>query len=601
MNTEDNITTDPKNFWHFIKSKKDQQGIPLHMKTKDVEAKSLKDICDMFAEFFSSAYARPDSTDLDSSLRESLSSEFDGITNSEYEKLFKISEEDVIRSVQMLKNKYTSSLDNVPMCVYKQCIESLSKPLSIIFNLSLSKGIYPKRFLTSYVSPIHKNGPRDEIGNYRGVAELGPMAKILDHIMNGKILNAYAHKIVQYQHGFTNKRSTMSNLIQFTNKAVTCMESGSQYDTIYFDLVKAFDRVNVNILLRKLLDFRFNVLLIKWLYSYLSNRTQIVKIGSTFSPAILVTSGVGQGTHIGPTLFLFFINDLRCDIGSCDLLLYADDIKLSKSVGSTYDCELLQQNINRITDWCFLNRMEISFDKTVTVTYHYNKHPIIFEYKLNNDCINRCNKVKDLGLYFDNKITFSDHIEKTVAKCRALLGFIFRVCSEFKSTSTYISLYNSFVRSKLEYCSPVFSPFYKIHSDKIESVQRRFTFLLWKRTQNPKNYKLIPDYDFRCMAFNLNSLRSRRDISSILFISDILVKRIDSPYIFGKMNKNDNPYYNLRSSRVLNPTFHRTNYGMNEPITRMVNLFNKCNCFDESISRNGLKSKLFSHKCLNNY
>ena len=103
--------------------------------------------------------------------------------------------------------------------------------------------------------------------------------------------------------------------------------------------------------------------LLSWISSYLSNRKQSVKINGVLSREITVTSGVPQGSHLGPLLFLIFINDLATLLKDCQFLLYADDLKIFRKVTSTNDCLLLQSEINKLTDWCKNNKMELNISK----------------------------------------------------------------------------------------------------------------------------------------------------------------------------------------------------------------------------------------------
>ena len=138
----------------------------------------------------------------------------------------------------------------------------------------------------------------------------------------------------------------------------TSLDQGSQVDVIYLDYRKAFDQVSHQILIEKLKFYGICDPLLTWFRSYLEGRRQIVAIGSTISNEFNVCSGVPQGSHLGPILFLIFINDLSVVFKTSHFLFFADDLKVYHRIKSVNDCRLLQEDIKNITFWCLDNKME---------------------------------------------------------------------------------------------------------------------------------------------------------------------------------------------------------------------------------------------------
>jgi len=155
--------------------------------------------------------------------------------------------------------------------------------------------------------------------------------------------------------------------VQFTNYVTTHLENFEQVDVIFTDFSKAFDKLNHSILLNKLSKFGIYGMLFNWIKSYLCNRTQFVQMAGFLSNIINVTSGVPQGSHIGPLLFLIFINDINTNLNYTNCLLYADDMKFFSKISSMMDCLAVQNDLNNISIWCEQNKLHLNVSKCKSI------------------------------------------------------------------------------------------------------------------------------------------------------------------------------------------------------------------------------------------
>ena len=228
--------------------------------------------------------------------------------------------------------------------------------------------------------------------------------------------------------------------------------------TSYTDFSKSFDKVNLTILIKTLQEFGFNANMLLWFRSYLIGRFQFVRFNNTTSDIFNVTSGVPQGSHLGPVLFNIFINDLRSVLKYSNCLLFADDLKLFRKIRDPFDCQLLQYDLNSISIWCFNNLLTLNIKKCHSVSFTRSNIQISFEYEINSVRLETLLSVKDLGVIFDPKLCFKEHIDFIFSKSMRLLGFIKRNSSEFHDPTTLKSLYVSLVRPHLEYCSVIWNP-----------------------------------------------------------------------------------------------------------------------------------------------
>lgn len=172
------------------------------------------------------------------------------------------------------------------------------------------------------------------------------------------------------------KRSTSSNLVTFTSFILREMEKGHQVDAVYTDLSAAFDKMNHAIALAKFEKLGFDGNSLNWLRSYLTGRSMSVKIGDHVSLPFLVTSGVPQGSHLGPFLFLMYMNDVNF-ILKCLTLSYADDLKLYQAIKTPNDASFLQQELQTFADWCHRNRMLLNASKCSVISFGRKHLPLV--------------------------------------------------------------------------------------------------------------------------------------------------------------------------------------------------------------------------------
>ena len=192
---------------------------------------------------------------------------------------------------------------------------------------------------------------------------LSTLAKIMDCIVSRRIMEFLGPKVAAQQHGFLKGRSTVTNLLLFSNYVNTSFEGHTQVDAIFIDYFKAFDSVNHNRLCQKLYNVGIRGLLLQWIGSYLANRSQSVHALDVVLNSIMTTSGVPQGSHLGPLLFIIYINDAVDVLSSSCALIYADDIKIFRRIKSPLDASLLQRDLTRLQVWSTANGLVMNKDK----------------------------------------------------------------------------------------------------------------------------------------------------------------------------------------------------------------------------------------------
>ena len=317
------------------------------------------------------------------------------------------------------------------------------------------------------------------------------------------------------QHGFRSGRSCLSQLLAHHNSIIEGLEDGSDVDVIYLDFAKAFDKVHHGILLNKLSKFGICGKVHKWIKSFLCGRTQKVSVEGCLSDESAVTSGVPQGTVLGPILFLIHIIDINNDVEHCRVSSFADDTRIVKSINTPDDRNLLQTDLNRIYNWSCDNKMKFNNDKFEMISYpvRLEDQPNPHYYTQNGSQIENKNIVNDLGISLSNDATFTSNIFEKVANARRFVGWIMRTFHS-RDKLVMLTLFKTFVIPRIEYCSQLWNPYKSGEIIEIESVQKNFTKKI--ADMNDLNYWQ------RLETLGLYSLDLRRERYIIIYVWKII-------------------------------------------------------------------------------
>ena len=227
----------------------------------------------------------------------------------------------------------------------------------------MSTSTLPREWKIHKIAPLPKKGDLSCVNNYRPISLLCIISKILESIIYKKIISFIRPKLSKTQFGFTKGKSCLSQLLTIFSTINQAADSKNSVDVMYLDFKKAFDSVPHEQLLFKLWQVGIIGPLWKWFRCYLTNRLHYVTIDGYQSSTLPVTSGVPQGSILGPLLFLIYINDLPSCINYSHCLLFADDAKIFQIVTSSHDQLLLQIDLHEIEQWCSTWNLQLNPSK----------------------------------------------------------------------------------------------------------------------------------------------------------------------------------------------------------------------------------------------
>lgn len=583
---QNSIKSRPNKFWQFINSKNKNDGYPGTFTFNGQVVDTPITICNTFASFFQSVYSNEDPI-IDQQFFNYL-----GDSNSIFNKVV-ISTEDTFKSLIEMESNFSSGPDGIPSGFLKKCAIPLHTILCYMFNLSLSTGVFPSVWKNSFIVPIFKSGRRNKIENYRGICKQSSIPKLFDKLVTQNLYFYCSSLICDNQHGFVKKRSTVTNLLLFTNFVISEVAKGNQVDAIYTDFSKAFDRVDHKVLLFKLGRLGFPNSFIQWLSSFLHNRCQYVNFRNHISQKISVTSGVPQGSHIGPLLFVMFVNDVVKFLPECNILMFADDFKIYASGKEYHNFHCLNMYLQKFHQWCSKNYLLLNVNKCSVISFSRRISPLVYTYSIGCEIVPRVSLVKDLGVLLDVKLSFNKHIDYIINKANRTWGMIRRYACEFSDPYVIKSLYVSFVRTLLEYASVVWCPYYEVNINRVEAVQKRFLrFAL--RGLPWSDVTTLPIYQSRLKLINMESLKVRRMVAKVVFVHKVLTGEIDSPDILNLLSINV-PTVNLRNNRFFSISHSRTNYGCSSSIKGLKLIYNaNVDMIDFNISISLLRRNLIN-------
>lgn len=507
--SENRLLANPsdRKFWSFVRSRMSNRTEIPHIVNNNLTITDAREKAVLFNEYFCSVYSVDNGIDLPD---EHIANVF--IENCP------IDCNVVLTELKKMKPKLSSGPDSIPQWFLHNFASVVCIPLTKLFIRSLETSVIPIEWKISKIIPVHKKGSKNTVSNYRPVSLLCSSSKIMESAVNNALsLHCYQNNLISNeQHGFRAKRSTVSQLLVTLNEWTLNVDQGNCVDAMYLDIAKAFDSVSHKKLLSKLRNFGVRGRLYAWLDSYLSDRKQFVSVDGSVSSLSSVTSGVPQGSNLGPLLFVIFIDSFASLFENAKVKLYADDSKVYVFFATMEDLERFKSEFDRVALWADMVQLRIAFQKCAVIHFgHRNPNET---YTLNDIDIENVTRIRDLGVTVCNSLKFSFHCADVATVGFKMVNYLFSVFTD-KSRAFYCKMFVAYILPKLEYASEVWNPSFLSDIRLIERVLKLFT----RRLPGIQGRT----YDDRLRLLSWDSLYSRRVRKDLIMVYKIVHGLVD--------------------------------------------------------------------------
>jgi len=424
----------------------------------------------------------------------------------------KTTKAEVERILKDLNESKAVGPDEISPRLLKRCSKELSNPVALLFNNCIQQGKWPSKWKLSHVVPIHKKGNKSEVKNYRPVALLSAVNKILEKII-GERLTEHLNKhnlMCSRQFGFKKKHSAADLHLLSSSAWSSALDRGQSTAVVALDIEGAFDRVWHGALVEKLRGVGVDGALLSLLTDYLTNRHLSVVLNGNKSSQYAIRAGVPQGSVLGPLLWNIFINDLLHLVPVAQA--FADDITLSVTY-NTQDEAVTATRLNNILQKVLTwgNRWQVKFAPNKTHLMVITRTLPTIKLYFDGKALQPQDEIEILGVSYDKKLTFKTHIENIVRKASRKIASLRRISWLLDAKGREV-LYKAQIRSVMEYAPLTWGGAAKKHLDLLDRVQARASSII--SGEDPR------------ISSNLQNLQHRRDVAGLTVMFKIQTEQV---------------------------------------------------------------------------
>jgi ribonuclease P/MRP protein subunit RPP40 len=415
-----------------------------------------------------------------------------------------ITNKDIIDAMSGQAAQSCPGPDGVPARLIKECLSELVDHIRVLFQYSIDSGDVPHLFKSAFIKPALKPGKNKSMtSSYRPLSMTSILSKCLERILRKRLQDHLEVNglFTTSQHGFRSGRSCLTQLLDHYDRVIRALETGANCDVVYLDYAKAFDKVDIGILMDRMTKKGISGKIGRWILAWLTGRVQAVLADGDISISSPVTSGVPQGSVLGPLLFLVMIDSIAdCGITGW-LSIFADDTRVARVIPDTAAAQTLQDDLYRVYEWKDEANMEFNEDKFEVLQYGSQtelKESYNYLTPADSDLIESKDCLKDLGVIMSADGKFDSHIAAVVQKVRKLMGWFRRsfICREYKFMKFF---WRTYILPHLDYASQLWSPGEESQNlQKLEGLLRTFTswfpgtnhLSYWERLEHLRLYSI---------------------------------------------------------------------------------------------------------------
>jgi len=518
-------------------------------------------LCDVFNEFFAKIGSdigspEPDFISLEEILEyyakdKGISLIKERVNGDQYFSFSQVTEKEVLEAIRSLKSGKATGADDIPAVFIKRLANELTPQITCILNECIWQNIFPNDMKISNITPLYKKKDRLCKENYRPVNILTALSKIFERILYDQQYMYFKDKFHKLISGFRKGHSCSSMLLKLTEDIRKALDQGYCMGLIAMDLTKAFNVIPIGLFIAKLKAYGYSDSACKLMLSYLTNRSQRVKISESVSQWAKPNKGVPQGSILGPLIFNIFMNDfLYLDFHS-SIYNYADDNTLAFMGEKFYDVKgRMEIDALLAVDWFRMNKMQANPEKFQVIFYGKNV-PNSFCVKISNIEVKALESIDILGVTLDNKLKFDLMVKEVCRKAGSQINVLQRIKSSLDKASR-MAIYNSFIMSNLLYCQIIWMHCSRSNMQKLEKINERA--LRFVNNDNDIDYegqlimagkeKLL---DQRIVNMGIEVYKARQGLTAI-YVQEMFIDRVNC--------------YELRGENtVLLPAYKTRTYG----------------------------------------
>lgn len=399
-----------------------------------------------------------------------------------------VDRDSILKAIDSIPSKFSCGYDQISSDFLKQIKFEIVDIVTLIVNQSLRSGIFPDKLKIAKVIPVYKKGDNHLIDNYRPISLLPAISKIFERIMHDQLFDYFTRNNLFFpsQYGFRKSHSTELASVELIDRVLEVMNQNGIPICIFMDLSKAFDTLNHCILLEKLKFYGLDETSRKLFSSYLSGRLQFVSIDGALSSFKPLSTGVPQGSILGPLLFLVYINDIFRATTKFKVTCYADDTTLSANVEDFISANgdvsaKLNQELSKISDWLLVNKLSLNVSKTNYMLF-YKPGKLLPDISVNirGEVLTCVDSFTFLGLTLDSCLSWKPHFGKICNKISKIIGVLSRL-KNFLSSEILLTLYNALILPHINYSILVWG---FSNTTRILKLQKKAIRLIMKRRGN---------------------------------------------------------------------------------------------------------------------
>ena len=355
-----------------------------------------------------------------------------------------------------LKDKKSSGHDKISSHIVKKLKDVLCAPLTYLINQSISTGLFPHSLKTAKVKALFKKGDIHDPGNYRPISLLPAFSKIFEKALLKQLVDYFDRNLLLYssQYGFRKAHSTEHAILELMDKINLLMDKGKSPFSIFIDLSKAFDCLDHGILIDKIKHYGVTGKALELLTNYLSNRQQFTHFESIDSNKVAITTGVPQGSILGPFFFLLYMNDFSKCSQLFSAINYADDTVLSSTM-STFGSLPPEGDINieleKVSDWLKANKLCVNAGKSKVMFFSsINRTRPLPNIRFGETILEQVEEFNYLGVIISRDLKWDKHVKSVSARVSKTIGILKRIKNTVPQHVLKL-IYQSLIACRFEY------------------------------------------------------------------------------------------------------------------------------------------------------